>query len=77
MPTEPTLTVADKEDGTGATATIAGGDVGQTNRVFTSEFTGATGTLDAWTLQGTLVGNGNVDLPVGTGYFFTYVESED
>lgn len=77
MPTQPTLTVADDADGTGATATIAGSDAGATNEAFTASFTGDTGVLSAWTSQGSIVGNGTIDLDVGTGYFFCYVQSSE
>lgn len=74
-PTEPTLTVVDKEDGSGATATIAGGDAGATHEVFTAQFDGDTGALGAWTSQGDRVGNGDVDLPVANGYHMAYVKA--
>ena len=77
MPTQPTLTVADDSDGTGATATITGGDVGATHEAFTSQFDGDTGALSAWTSQGSIVGNGTIALDVGTGYFMCYVEASE
>lgn len=59
-----TLAISDKADGTGATATIAGSG-------------GASVTIQvqrpgdiAWTVAGTITGDGTVSLPLASGYFW-------
>lgn len=75
QPVEPTLAVVDDADGTGATATISGGDNVATNEVFTAEFNGETGALSDWTSKGSRTGNGDVDLSLSNGYHMAHVES--
>lgn len=70
----PTLSIADAGDGTGATATIAGGTAGATNVVYTGVFSGNAGNL-AWTSAGSRTGNGTVSLSLDTGLYLAYVLS--
>lgn len=71
------LSIADNADGTGATATIAGGNAGDTNVVFTVAIQlliqGILG--PAWINQGSLVGNGNLALKVYPGYYWAYLQN--
>lgn len=69
VPAIPTLTVADKGDGTGATATISGVGVGDAIAVLTSPWTTSAGSLTL-TSKGTRAGNGDVALSLTNG---TYV----
>jgi hypothetical protein len=73
-PVGATLTVVDQQDGTGATATIAGA-AGYTNKVYVYSF-GADGTL---TLEGTFTrsGNGTIDLVLTTGMYFSVLANDD
>lgn len=73
---EPTLAVTDQGDGTGATATITGSDVGTTNTVYTQAFDGELGS-DTWTSQGSRSGNGTIDMTLTTGHYLAYVVSSD
>src|SRR5262245_10565380 len=66
-----TVTITDNQNGTGATATIAGQDAGQTVTVFVSPFEVGTSPL-AWTSAGSRVGNGTVSLPVQPAYYYAY-----
>jgi hypothetical protein len=70
----PTLAVADQGDGTGATATVSGSTAGTTNTIYTSSFSGATGS-GSWTNSGNRVGNGTVDLSLSVGHYFAYCDS--
>src|SRR5262245_26808805 len=65
-----TLTVTDNENGTGATATIAGSDPAQTVTVFVSPHSG--GISPVWTLAGSRSGDGTLALPVNPAYWFGY-----
>jgi hypothetical protein len=57
VPATPTLSVADAEDGTGATATVSGSTAGTTNTVYYRTPTGAT-----WQTGGSRTGDGTVTL---------------
>lgn len=77
MPTAPTITVANNDDGT-ATVTISGGDAGSTNTVYIvaidSNWTGAL----SWVSGGSRLGNGTVEVtPAANGVWFFYVEADD
>ena len=71
----PTLTIADLANGSQATATISGATTGTTNTVYAQAVrdTGST----SWTSLGSLVGNGEVVVAPGTGYFWFHVSSTD
>jgi len=69
-PATPTLVVVDKADGTGATATISGGDAGATNTVKTSPIS-----TPNWSTSGSRVGNGTVNLALSVGFYWGYCES--
>jgi hypothetical protein len=73
-PVGASLTVVDQQDGTGATATIAGA-AGYSNDVYIYSFA-ADGTL---TLEGTFTrsGNGTVDLVLTTGMYFAVLANDD
>ncbi len=73
-PVGASLTVVDQQDGTGATATIAGA-AGYTNDVYVYSFA-ADGTL---TLEGTFTrsGNGTLDLVLTTGMYFAVLANDD
>lgn len=68
IPAVPILSVADKGDGTGATATISGVGAGDTIAVLTSPWTTSAGNL-ALTSQGTRSGNGTVALAIANGTY--------
>jgi hypothetical protein len=65
-----TLTIVDKADGTGATATIAGST--GTNTVYAQDFGGDLGT-GLWVSKGTRSGDGTVSLSLAVGHYFAYV----
>lgn len=68
---EPTLTITDLADGTGVTATIAGGDGAATNTIRYQRVDGELGT-STWTTLGSQVGNGTTGTlaaPVGLHWF--------
>jgi hypothetical protein len=69
-PTVPTLAIVDNGDTT-ATATISGADAGTTNTVYYAEF----GT-NTWIDGGNVVGNGDVELDIGSGAFSFQVQSK-
>lgn len=73
-PVGATLVVVDQQDGTGATATIAGA-AGYTNDVYVYSFA-ADGTL---TLEDTFTrsGNGTLDLVLGVGMYFAVMANDD
>lgn len=73
---QPTLTIADQADGTGATATVAGSTGGTTNTCYYQNFDGALGT-DTWTDGGNRVGDGTIDVALSTGHYIAYIESTD
>ena len=64
-----TLTITDNANGTGATATIAGG-ANLTNAFFTTPVSGEIGALGTWTAAGSRVGNGSLVLPLAAGLHF-------
>lgn len=66
------LTVVDNEDGSGATATIAGSEGGSTNTVSVQAADGET-----WTEAGSRSGNGTVSLDLSPGYWWAKCDSED
>ena len=66
-PPRPNLTVTDKGDGTGATASIAGSAAGSTNTVYT--VSKATTGAQAWTNAGSLTGDGTVGLSLANGSY--------
>lgn len=67
-----TLSVVDRQDGTGATATIAGSDVGQLATVYTWPV--AVGNSPpAWAAAGSRVGDGPLALPVAPAYYYAHV----
>ena len=67
-PTAANLNIVDNADGTGAVATISGGDAGATYTVYTTR----SGTRD-WTSSGSRVGNGNVSLSLVNGEYIAVV----
>lgn len=73
MPTVPSITVANNTDGT-ATVTIAGGDAGVTNQIYTLKVD-SVWPGNAWVARTpTRAGNGTVDITTGKGaYFFAAV----
>lgn len=76
MPTAPTITVTDNEDGT-ATVAVSGSDVGTTNTAYTSPARGG-----SWTSGGNRSGDGNITVTPtyisNTGGVFHWrVESDD
>ena len=72
-PSVPSLTVADQADGTGATATVSGGDATATHTVKYAAY-GST----SWTEGGSRTGNGTVDLAITTlGYYWAVCEAEE
>lgn len=66
----PALSVADKRDGTGATATISNSTTGTTNTVFTSPWPG-----DSFSQSGQRTGDGDVNLSLTVGPHWAYVTS--
>jgi len=73
-----TLTISDKQDGTGATATIAGSQPGSVNTFFTIDVRLVVQNqgLTNWVQQAQLVGDGSVTLPLfAPGYYWCYVSS--
>lgn len=68
-PPTPTLSVADKGDGTGATATITGGDAGASNAVYVATAPIAGGVNVGWTLAATIAGNGSAALALANGFY--------
>lgn len=75
-PSTPTLSVADKGDGTGATATIAGGDAGASNAVNVSPLPSATGNV-AYAQAATIAGNGSGALVLTPGTYLAYAEASE
>ena len=74
-PNTPTLTVIDKGDGTGATATIAGGDAGASNAVYVAPVPGSGNA--AFALAATIAGNTSGNLSLDPGAYLAYAESTD
>lgn len=70
----PTLTLLDNRDGTGATATIAGSSPGSTNTVFAAPWSGGIGGAE-WNSEGSCVGDGTLNLAVEAGAYWAYVQS--
>ena len=71
--TTPVVDVVDNANGT-ATATIANGDAGAVNTVYTRRITGGFKT-GLWTSSGTLTGNGIVPLTLTAGHYFAQVRT--
>lgn len=71
-----TLTVADNQDGTGAVATISGGDLGETYTVYTQAMRVTAGTATTFTSSGTRSGNGTVSLTLDPGSYWCYASGE-
>jgi hypothetical protein len=71
-PTAPTLSIADQEDGTGATATVSGGDADATHTIYVSVWPGG-----SFADEGDRVGNGTVDLSLTTGPYWAYCEASN
>lgn len=65
-----TLSVADQEDGTGATATVSAGAAGATNTVYISPWSGSL-IQAAWTEAGERTGNGTIDLTLDEGLYWS------
>lgn len=70
-----TITITDNADGTGAVATIAGGNAGATNSVYVSSWDGELGAT-SWMLAGSRTGNGTVNLSLAKGYWWTHCKSD-
>ncbi|MEX0675965.1 MAG: DNRLRE domain-containing protein [Pirellulales bacterium] len=70
----PQLTVTDHGDDTGATATISGAAAQSDNTVYVQSFGGDLGG-GAWSVGGSVEGNGDVPLDLPTGHYFAYVVS--
>ncbi len=64
-----TLAIEDSADGTGAAATVAGGESGQTYSVYYQAKYLANGT---WTFASSRVGNGTLSLSIAPGYYWGY-----
>src|SRR5678815_3172857 len=62
------MTVADNEDGTGVTATVAGSAGGSTNTLTQSSWTGNTGTL-SFSAGGTRTGDGTIPVVTAVGTY--------
>lgn len=71
----PTLTVADKQDGTGVTVMISGSDVGATNEVFSHSLAEAFDQTLNWVLRATIVGNGSTNVAITLGSYWWKAES--
>lgn len=71
-PSTPVLTVTDKEDGTGATATVSGADAGTTNSIRVALLPDGD-----FSEEGTITGNGDVDLTLDAGKYVAVVISDD
>ena len=69
-----TLTIADDEDGTGATATVAGGGAGAANVVTVYKATGRVGSMVGTAY--TRTGNGTLSLPVARGLWFALLTTD-
>lgn len=67
----PTLAIADNGDGTGATATISGGDADATHTVYAAAWPGG-----SWVEMGDREGNGTVDLSLSLGPYTGYALAE-
>jgi hypothetical protein len=70
-----TLTITDKADGTGATATIAGSDPAAANIVYVGAIDGEM-VGSAWSNEGDCIGDGDVELSLPQGYYFFYCTSD-
>ncbi|HWB13342.1 MAG TPA: hypothetical protein VG826_29220 [Pirellulales bacterium] len=75
-PPAPALSVVDNANGTGATATIAGGDAGASNAVYTSPLPAALGSL-SWTQKATIGGNNSGALSLANGLYLAYAEATE
>lgn len=65
---EPTISVEDNEDGTGATATISGSDPASTNTIYTSPWSSGLVAADG-SSSGSRTGDGTVSLDVDDGLY--------
>lgn len=74
-PPTPTLSVVDKGDGTGATATISGGDSAASNAVYVSPVPGSGNA--AFTLGATIAGNNPGNLSLSPGNYLAYAEATE
>lgn len=70
-PATPVLSVVDQRDGTGATATISGADVGATETVYVAALAGTPGNL-GFASVGSRSGDGDVDLALADGAYIAY-----
>lgn len=75
-PPQPTLTVTDLGNGTGATATIAGGDAGASNPVMVAPLPRALGNV-AWSLGTTINGNNSGTLGLANGTYLAQVQAAE
>lgn len=75
-PSTPALTLADKGDGTGATATIMGSDPGTTNTVYGFQQPCTAGSLGA-TALGSRTGDGTINLALAEGWWIAYCVSSN
>lgn len=69
-----TLSITDNGNGTGAVATIGGGQPTATNIVYTAPVPGVLGSV-TWTNSGNRVGNGTVALSLAKGYYWAHVSN--
>lgn len=75
MPTTPSISVSDNQDGT-ATVTVSGGDAGASNVAYWSRFGGNWETFTDWTSGGSRTGNGTIDVTVPqTGVYLFVVQA--
>lgn len=74
-PPAPTLTVADHGDGTGATATLAGGDAGASNAVYVAPLPSSGNA--AYTQAATIAGNGTANLGLAKGSYLAYAVASE
>ncbi len=71
----PTLTITDRQDGTGATATLAGGDPAAVNTISIQRPFQVIHE-EAWqSVGGSLTGNGTLNLSLPTGYYWAVCTS--
>lgn len=68
-PAAPTLAVADLANGTGALATISGGDSLAVNTIYAQPFSGELG-AGVWSPIGSRVGDGNLTLSLAVGFWW-------
>lgn len=65
------LSTTDNQDDTGMEATVTGSDVGSANTIYYSQVSRGTNPL-AWSVAGSLTGDGTVNLPLIAGYYYLY-----